>query len=126
MLFHQMKVAALLLLLGIGGTSWAWHAFAGSADERGQAGAGKTIAGTPTSAKRSAVIQKPTPPRTDTHPITITGRAVDPDGQAGGGRLTSTWRRGKPPTGESPRPSPMARDVTHSAMWNSPSSVHSQ
>jgi RNA polymerase sigma factor (sigma-70 family) len=94
MLLHQMKVAAVLLLLGIGGTSWAWHAFAGSADERGQAGAEKTIAGTPASAKRSAVTQKPAPPRTDTHPITVTGRAVGPDGKPVAGAhiyLASRW-----------------------------------
>jgi RNA polymerase sigma factor (sigma-70 family) len=81
MLLHQMRIAAVLLLLSIGSASWVWHAFAGAADEQAQPGVGKTIAGTPASAKRSAAMQKPAPSRTETYPITITGRAVDPDGK---------------------------------------------
>jgi RNA polymerase sigma factor (sigma-70 family) len=81
MLLRQVKVAAVFLFLGIGGTCLAWHAFAGAADEQGQAGAGKTGAGTPASAKRPAVTRKPAPSRTETYPITITGRAVDSDGK---------------------------------------------
>ncbi|WP_422931971.1 sigma-70 family RNA polymerase sigma factor [Singulisphaera sp. PoT] len=81
MLFHQMKVAALLLLLGIGSLSWAWLALAGPPDQRGQAGATKAIPGVAPEAKRPAVVPEPALPKVYLHPITITGRAIDPDGK---------------------------------------------
>jgi RNA polymerase sigma factor (sigma-70 family) len=37
MLLNQVKIAGTLLLLALGGGFWAWHAFAGAADEGGQA-----------------------------------------------------------------------------------------
>jgi RNA polymerase sigma factor (sigma-70 family) len=81
MLLHQVKVAVVLLCLGIGGGYWTWHALAGAADEKGQAGPGTTVARTPASTKPSTVAQKPAFQSTYTYPITITGQAFDPDGK---------------------------------------------
>ena len=42
MLLNQLKVATVLLCLGIGGSYWAWHALAGPADEKGRIDQGKS------------------------------------------------------------------------------------
>ena len=47
MLLNQLKVATLLLFLGIGGSYWAWHAFAGAADRQGRRRIPCKLRGTP-------------------------------------------------------------------------------
>jgi RNA polymerase sigma factor (sigma-70 family) len=97
MLLNQAKVAAILLLVAIGGGFWAWHAFAGAAGARGQAGPGKAAA--KPSTKPASILPEPTLPQTYTYPITVTGRAVDLDGQPIAGAhvylasLRADWRR---------------------------------
>jgi RNA polymerase sigma factor (sigma-70 family) len=51
MMLNQLKVAVVLLCLGIGGSYWAWHALAGPAQERGQPEQGK-VASTPASSPK--------------------------------------------------------------------------
>jgi RNA polymerase sigma factor (sigma-70 family) len=43
MLLNRVKVAAVLLFVGIGGSSWAWHALAGAADEKGRSDPGPVV-----------------------------------------------------------------------------------
>ena len=43
MMLNQLKVAAVLLLLGIAGRYCAWNAFAGLIDDKGQADAGLVV-----------------------------------------------------------------------------------
>jgi RNA polymerase sigma factor (sigma-70 family) len=57
MMMNQLKVAAVLLLLCIGGSYWAWHAAGGASDDKGQAEsrrvADKTSAPAPVAAAKS-------------------------------------------------------------------------
>jgi RNA polymerase sigma factor (sigma-70 family) len=76
MLLHQLKVAAMLLALGIGGSFWTWRALA-TADDKGPARPGNAAATTKSSPARPQPALSPT----YTYPITITGRAVDLDGK---------------------------------------------
>ena len=52
MLLNQVKVATMLLCLGIGGSYWAWHALAGAADEKGRGNPGQ-VAQDPCVSRRS-------------------------------------------------------------------------
>ena len=45
MLLNRVKVAVVLLCLGIGGGYWTWHAFAGAADEKGESAGRRPGAG---------------------------------------------------------------------------------
>ena len=56
LLLNQLKVATVLLCFGIGGSCWAWHAFAGPADEKGQPGRA-TVASTPALWKKPKTSQ---------------------------------------------------------------------
>ena len=51
MMMNQLKVATVLFCLGIGGSYWVWHAFAGPADEKGRLDQGK-VAQTPVSSPK--------------------------------------------------------------------------
>jgi RNA polymerase sigma factor (sigma-70 family) len=97
MLLNQVKVAAVVLLIAIGGGFWTWRAFAGAAGEKAQAGSGKAAA--KPSTKPAPALSEPTLPQTYTYPITVTGRAVDLDGKPIAGAhvylasLRAEWRR---------------------------------
>jgi RNA polymerase sigma factor (sigma-70 family) len=56
MLLDRLRVAAILLGLGIGGSYWAWHAFAAAVDGQGQSHPSPAVAKAPASSQ---------PPRTD-------------------------------------------------------------
>ena len=43
MLLDRLRVATVLLCLGIGGSYWAWHAFASAVDGKGQANPGPAV-----------------------------------------------------------------------------------
>jgi len=62
MLLNQLKVAMVLLCLGIGGGFWAWYAFAAAVDERGQTKRDQGVVRTPASAPTSAAKSRTTPP----------------------------------------------------------------
>ena len=96
MLLNQVKVAAILLCVTVGGGFWAWHAFAASG-QKAQAVLGKAAA--KPSTKPAPILPEPALPRTYTYPITVTGRAVDLDGKPIAGAhvylasLRADWRR---------------------------------
>src|SRR5437867_851923 len=56
MLLDQLRAATVLFCLGIGGSYWAWHAYASAVDGQGRANPGPAVARAPAS---------PQPPRTD-------------------------------------------------------------
>ncbi len=56
MLVEQVRVATILLCLGIGGSYWAWHALASAANGKGQANPGPAVVRAPAPSQ---------PPRTD-------------------------------------------------------------
>ena len=56
MLLNQLRVATVLLCLGIGGSYWAWHAVAAAVDGKGQTNPGPAVVRAPASSQ---------PPRTD-------------------------------------------------------------
>jgi len=56
MLLHQLRVATVLLCLGLGGSYWAWHAVAAAMNAKGQTNPGTAVVRTPGSSQ---------PPRTD-------------------------------------------------------------
>lgn len=99
MMLHQVKVAAALSVIALAGGSWAWHAFAGAAEKKGQLAPGKAIARPSTPAKPAPALTEPALPQTYTYPITVTGRAVDLDGKPIAGAhiylasLRAEWRR---------------------------------
>ena len=56
MLLEPVRVATVLLCLGIGGSYWAWHALASADDEKAQTNPGPAVVKAPASSQ---------PPRTD-------------------------------------------------------------
>ena len=60
MLLSQVRVVAALLFVGIGGGFWAWHAFAGAADGKGQGHTAQVPGNAPVSA--TAPKSRPTQP----------------------------------------------------------------
>jgi RNA polymerase sigma factor (sigma-70 family) len=56
MMLNQLKVAVVLLCLGIGGSYWGWHALAGPAQEKGQLDQAK-VASTPASSPEPKTTQ---------------------------------------------------------------------
>jgi hypothetical protein len=84
MLLKQVKVAAVLSCLGIGGIVWAWYAFDAAANEesriRSGQGFGKASANSRPSIEPRKRVVALTPPAPMTTPITVRGRAIDPAG----------------------------------------------
>jgi RNA polymerase sigma factor (sigma-70 family) len=58
MLMNQLKVVAVLLLVGIGSSYWVWRAFAAASDDKGQANSRQVAGKTPAPAPKS----RATPP----------------------------------------------------------------
>ena len=81
MLLNQLKVATVLLCLGIGGSYWAWHAFAGASDEKGRTNQGQVVKTPPTSLK-----PRPTEP-TATYRLTGSVRVEGTGAPVEGGRF---------------------------------------
>jgi len=57
MLLNQLKVAAVLLCLGLGGSYWSWHALAATGDDQAQPDAGPGVVKAPVSAPKSQAPQ---------------------------------------------------------------------
>ena len=61
MLLHQLRVAVLLLCLGIGGSYWAWRAFASGGNGPGQAIPGQSVVRGPPQRNRPGPISTAIP-----------------------------------------------------------------
>ena len=91
MLLNQVKVAAAVSCLGIGGMYSALHAFAPAANERGRTYARQSVGKVLASASAGAPIKprtgvvEPAQPVPITTPITVRGRATDSEGKPVGG-----------------------------------------
>ena len=82
MLLNQLKVAAVLLCLGIGGSYWAWYAFAGATDEKGRTKQGQVVK-TPTASMKPRTTQP-----TATYRLTGSVRVEGTMRPVQGGRFT--------------------------------------
>ena len=63
MLLDQLRVATVLLCLGIGGSYWAWHAFASAVDGKAQANPGPAVVKAPASSQPPGPIATAIPCR---------------------------------------------------------------
>jgi len=71
MLLHQLRVATVLLCLGLGGSYWALHAVAAAMNAKGQTNPGTAVVRTPGSSQ---------PPRTDRYGDPLPPRSCDAPG----------------------------------------------